>query len=65
MFNEFELVGNLEALIGQRAFSEGAAAYQAGKARHAPARFGVYSGDWVRGYDDAVLSAVAAELVAK
>lgn len=63
MFNE--LVGNLAALIGQRAFAEGAAAYQAGEPRHARARFGVYSGDLVRGYDDAGLSEVTRKLVAK
>lgn len=57
MFNE--LVENLENLIGKRAFAAGAAAYQTGQPRHAPEKFGVYSGEWVRGYDDALLSAVA------
>ena len=38
-----------------RAFSEGQAAYLAGHSCHAPERFGVYSGDWVRGWEAASL----------
>jgi len=37
--------------IAERAFNEGRAAYLAGHSRHAPERFGVYSGDWVRGWE--------------
>lgn len=44
--------------IGQRAFEAGAAAFATGAARHAPAEFGTYCGNWVEGYDSAAQSAI-------
>ncbi|WP_156116775.1 hypothetical protein [Massilia sp. 9096] len=53
-----DLIANLEKLIGEDVFRKGAAAFTAGEPRHAPARFGVYCGEWVRGYDHALYSAI-------
>ena len=38
-----------------RAFDEGYAAYLAEIGRHAPARFGVFSGKWVEGWEAAAM----------
>ena len=46
----------LEQIVGERAFVKGAQAFRDGRERHAPAVFGVYSGMWVAGYDDAATS---------
>ena len=43
--------------LKKRAFVEGYAAYKNKEPRHAPARFGVYSGNWTEGYDQAALDA--------
>lgn len=43
--------------IANRARSEGRAAYHTNEPRHAPARFGTYSGNWVEGWDAAALEA--------
>jgi hypothetical protein len=58
MFNE--LAAEYERLIGERAAAEGVAAFCAGHPRHAPARFGTYSGRWVDGYDNALIAAESA-----
>lgn len=39
--------------LTQRARSEGASAYHRGEPRHAPQRFGTYSGAWIEGWDNA------------
>ena len=59
-----ELVAEYEKLIGERAAAEGAAAFYAGHPRHAPARFGTYSGRWVDGYDNALIAAESAAATA-
>lgn len=53
-----EMIAKLEQLIGEDVFRKGAEAYQIGEPRHAPAKFGVYCGNWVRGYDHALFSAI-------
>lgn len=54
-----ELIANLEREIGKDVFLKGAEEFRAGEPRHAPAKFGVYCGEWVRGYDHALYSAIA------
>ena len=41
-----------------RAFKEGYDAYIAKLGRHAPARFGVFSGKWVEGWEAAAVNEV-------
>lgn len=43
--------------LKNRAFGEGYAAYKDKEPRHAPARYGVYEGNWTEGYDQAALEA--------
>ena len=57
-----DAIAELERLVGERAFTKGAAAYRERKQRHAPAVYGVYCGWWVRGYDNAALSDAANDL---
>lgn len=45
----------------KRAFNEGRAAYLTGQPRHAPAVFGVFSGDWVRGWEAAAFEPAQTE----
>jgi len=59
-----ELISNLERLIGERVHYIGVNAYKAGEPRHAPAKFGLYCGDWIRGYDAACYAELDANLVA-
>jgi ribosome modulation factor len=47
----------LTKMKNTRAFQEGYAAYIAKFARHAPARFGVFSGHWVEGWEAAAIDA--------
>jgi len=49
-------IAKLEQIVGDRAFVKGGQAFRDGRERHAPAVFGVYSGRWVAGYDDAATS---------
>ena len=59
-----ELIAKLERAIGEDVFLKGEEAHRAGEPRHAPAKFGVYCGDWVRGYDHALFSAMEEEKAA-
>lgn len=59
-----ELISNLEKLIGERVHRTGMEAYKAGEPRHAPAKFGLYCGDWIRGYDAALYAEMDANLAA-
>lgn len=49
----------LTKLRNDRAFREGYEAYAAQLPRHAPARFGVFSGKWVEGWDAAAIEYLA------
>lgn len=42
--------------LSVRAFNAGAQAYKVGARRHPPMFLGTYSGEWVKGWDEACLS---------
>lgn len=55
-------MGALTDLKNERARQEGHDAYYAQLPRHAPARFGVFAGKWVEGWDAAALDDFANSL---
>jgi ribosome modulation factor len=61
-----ESVKTYEAMLSQRAFQEGYAAYMAGVESHAiPARMNVFSGNWVEGWMAASQDAITQPGAAK
>lgn len=58
-FNWREMFNEFFNFLSVRAFNAGAEAFRAGHLRHAPAFFGVYSGSWVEGWDEANLACLS------
>lgn len=49
----------LMALLAERATKQGAEAFRSGKSREIPEHFGIYSGDWLKGYEEAAYEGIA------
>ena len=49
----------LIALLSERATKQGAEAFRSGASRNIPGHYGIYSGDWLNGYEEAAFAGIA------